>query len=85
MAMTYHTTGHKTRQHQVVIKRVISEKRYKGRLYRLLDVETDGVRYITIRLHNAKNHFIKQFLFEPALISWLLSSLEGETDDLHRI
>lgn len=76
MTMTYHTTRHRKRKHILRVKKVVSETNHNNRIYRLLVVETqDGLEYICLRLHNANNHFIKQFLFEQELLDWLIETL----------
>lgn len=74
--LIYHSTRVNARKHSLKMVRCISEVQLNGRLYRLLDVETQGVAYRCLRLYNASGHFIKQFLFEPELSDWLKTALE---------
>jgi hypothetical protein len=65
MPMSYHTTKHKRKRNSLIVRKELKAVQHNGRVYKLLDVETkDGLSYLCLRLYNANNHFIKQFLFE---------------------
>ena len=58
-------TGFKYGKNRVRVIREIKRLPWEGREYRVLLVETDGRPYVSLRLYNARRHFIKQFLMEP--------------------
>jgi len=58
--------------------RLCGEVPWDGRAYKLALVEADGSPYYSIRLYNAKGKFIKQLMFEPAVLGGLIDLLETE-------
>jgi len=74
--LSHLTTRHAQKKHAVSVVATFAEKEHNGRLYKLLLVRTqDGLEYVCLRLYNAERHFIKQFLFETELVSWLKETL----------
>ncbi len=79
MALAHHTAPHQKRGKPLKVLETISQHTYNGRTYKLLKVEThDGLPYLCLRLYNASNRFIKQFLFEEPVASWLQQALPGK-------
>lgn len=71
------TTGFKFGKYSLTVLHTFGEVYYNGRTYRLLMVQTqEGLKYYSVRLYNAHKHFIKQFLFEPELLSDLIVLLQ---------
>lgn len=60
-------TGFKFGKNLVQVQNEIKRVKNNGREYRLLNVMADQKPYISLRLYNAKNHFIKQFMMEPVV------------------
>lgn len=77
--MTYHTSHKEVKGKSLEVVRLISEHACNGRTYKLLDVKYGDLPYRCLRLYNAKGKFIKQFLFEPSVTSWLSSTLKEAT------
>ena len=48
---------------------------HNGRTYKLALVEADGLPYYALRLYNGQGKFIKQFMFELAVLSPLVNLL----------
>jgi hypothetical protein len=46
-----------------------------GRVYKLVLLYADGKPYYSLRLYNSKGKFVKQFMFEPAVLSPLINIL----------
>jgi len=46
---------------------------HNGRAYKLVLVEADGLPYYSLRLYNGQGKFIKQFMFELAVLSPLIN------------
>lgn len=71
------TAGFKFGKYPLTVLNTFGEVHCDGRIYRLLMVQThEGLKYYSVRLYNARNHFIKQFLFEPELLSDLIALLQ---------
>ena len=76
MGLSFHTTRHSKRGQPLKVIETVATHQHNGRTYKLLRVEThDGLPYLCLRLHNASNRFIKQFLFEESVAKWLREAL----------
>ncbi len=63
-------TGFRFGKYKTKLIRVCGEKVINGRTYRFVLLETsDGLLYYAWRLYNSTGRFIKQFLFEPQMLS----------------
>lgn len=71
-------TGFKFGVKSTKLIRLCGELTYNGRIYKLALVEADGLPYYSIRLYNSQGKFIKQFMFEPSIISDMSSLLSKE-------
>jgi len=58
--------------------RQCGELPHNGRTYKLALVEADNSPYYALRLYNGKGKFIKQFMFEIAIIGKVIDLLEIE-------
>ena len=62
--------GFKFGNSRTEVLKVASQVRYNGRLYKLVRLKiASGEEYYAWRLYNAQGRFIKQFMFEPVLIT----------------
>lgn len=59
--------GFKFGKNPVKVINEVHHVEHQGRTYRILNVEADNKPYVSIRLYNAKNHFIKQLMMEPVV------------------
>lgn len=75
------STGFRFGKFSLTILNKLGEVTHNGRTYRLVLVQThEGLKYYALRLYNSHNHFIKQFLFEPELLSDFISLFEGASN-----
>ncbi len=62
-------TGFKFGKYRLKVLEEYGEVIHNGRKYKLVKVQTnDNLEYISLRLYNKNNKFIKQFLMEPEII-----------------
>ncbi|MBA7599686.1 hypothetical protein ES703_06723 [subsurface metagenome] len=62
-------TGFKFGKYRLKVLEEYGEIIHNGRKYKLIKVQTnDDLEYISLRLYNKNNKFIKQFLMEPEII-----------------
>ena len=63
-------TGFKFGKYRLKVLEEYGEIIHNGRKYKLIKVQTnDDLEYISLRLYNKNNKFIKQFLMEPEIIA----------------
>ena len=69
-------TGFKFGKFRLKVLEEYGEVIHNGRKYKLVKVQTnDNLEYISLRLYNKNNKFIKQLLMEPGVIEGIISLL----------
>ena len=67
--MEKQTTGFCLGKYRVKVLKTLGEVHHQGRTYKLVSVEVEGgANYYSLRLYNAKGHFIKQLMIEPEIL-----------------
>ena len=67
-------TGFKFGKYRLKVLEKYGEVINNGRKYKLVKVQTnDNLEYISLRLYNKNNKFIKQFLMEPEIIEDIIN------------
>lgn len=68
MTIDKQTTGFKFGKYRLTVIGKLGSIQHNGRTYSLVKVQThDDQIYLSLRLYNAQNKFIKQLLIEPEL------------------
>ena len=63
-------TGFRFGKYKLTVLEEYGKIEYLGRTYKIVKVKTnDNLQYISIRLYNRNQKFIKQFLIEPEIIN----------------
>ena len=71
-------TGFKFGKYRLIVLEEYGEIIHNGRKYKLVKVQTnDNLEYISLRLYNKNNKFIKQFLMESEIIKNVINLLKG--------
>lgn len=76
--MNKQETGFKFGIHETKVIRFCGQICHDGRIYKLELLEADGKPYYSIRLYNSQGKFIKQFMFEPVLLSRMINLFMSE-------
>ena len=67
-------TGFKFGKYRLTVLKEYGEVIHNGRKYKLVKVQTnDNLEYISLRLYNKNNKFIKQFLIEPEIVKDIIN------------
>ena len=70
-------TGFKFGKFRLKVLEEYGEVIHNGRKYKLVKVQTnDNLEYISLRLYNRNNKFIKQLLMEPGVTKGIISLFE---------
>jgi len=82
-------TGFKFGKYRLKVLEEYGEVIHNGRKYKLVKVQTnDNLEYISLRLYNKNNKFIKQLLMEPGVIKGiigLLGNMSGSRSPIIRV
>lgn len=82
-------TGFKFGKFRLKVLEEYGEVIHNGRKYKLVKVQTNNnLEYISLRLYNKNNKFIKQLLMEPGVIKdivGLLGNMSGSRSPIIRI
>lgn len=71
-------TGFKFGKYRLTVLKEYGEIIHNGRKYKLVKVQTNNnLEYISLRLYNKNNKFIKQFLMESEIIKDVINLLKG--------
>jgi len=74
--------GFKFGKYRLKVLEEYGEIIHNGRKYKLVKVQTnDNLEYISLRLYNKNNKFIKQFLMEPEIIKDIIGLLGNISSD----
>ena len=71
-------TGFKFGKYRLMVLKEYGEFIHNGRKYKLVKIRTnDNLEYISLRLYNKNNKFIKQFLIEPEIVKDIVNLFRG--------
>lgn len=70
-------TGFKFGKYKLNVLKEYGEITHNEKKYKFVRVKTnDNLEYLSLRLYNKNNKFIKQLLFEPVILDKVISLLE---------